>query len=355
MMKKIKDLLFYPVSSKYYKQISRQIQNANSIMATVLSAMAIVLLTVMYILSHKFPEIKQIKNTYLVYVMISAFNLIISLTIAKKRQSITKLSIYLSYVLYYMFGIMIGTVFDPMDKTVTFIALLVFMPIPFIVPPINVIVITAIHIAIFIILCFHTKEGTILQADIIDSIIFGILGCTSGAIVNNMKVKNFILEYKLRELSFTDELTQIKNRNAYEFEKNSISNSCNNSLACIYIDVNELHEINNTKGHEYGDKMLKFIAKTIRNEFDRKYIYRLGGDEFIVFIPDREQKEITEKINKIIFKFDKNNYHISFGLEISSIEKLNFKKLVKTAEKKMFKNKKQYYKNINRQIRNKQF
>lgn len=54
-------------------------------------------------------------------------------------------------------------------------------------------------------------------------------------------------------------------------------------LACIYIDANGLHEINNARGHLAGDQMLRFIADTLKVSFGEEALYRIGGDEFVVF------------------------------------------------------------------------
>ena len=59
-----------------------------------------------------------------------------------------------------------------------------------------------------------------------------------------------------------------------------------------FIDANGLHEMNNDRGHEAGDDMLRAIAEEIRNRFDSKHAYRLGGDEFVIFAVDEVEPKI---------------------------------------------------------------
>ena len=52
---------------------------------------------------------------------------------------------------------------------------------------------------------------------------------------------------------------------------------------CVYIDANGLHELNNERGHEAGDLMLRFVADSLMEQFPKGSLYRVGGDEFVVF------------------------------------------------------------------------
>ena len=354
MFRKFKNIFLFPEMDYHnYERINNKIRKSNLIIATILSTIATILISIMFILSFYFNEIKQNNIIYLVGLIISLILCFLSLTIAKKYSWIITLLIYLSFSFYYMFGIIIGAVLDPTGKTVTFMVLLVFLPIPFIVRPLHMIAVTISFVIIFIIFCLLNEQGTILSGDITDAIIFGFLGCASGTVVNNMKIKGFIFEQKLHEISRIDQLVQMKNRNAYEVEIDSIPNLCKYSLACVYIDVNGLHELNNEKGHNYGDKMLKHIANEVKNAFADELTYRIGGDEFIAFIPDKTEEDLKIMIHEMIEKIEMANYHVAVGYEIEKLSYLFLDNLIKTAESKMFRDKKQYYKNIaNRETRN---
>ena len=61
-------------------------------------------------------------------------------------------------------------------------------------------------------------------------------------------------------MSEIDMLTGVRNRNSYEQNLSIYPSLCKKNLSCIFADLNGLHELNNTKGHEAGDKMLQFVA-----------------------------------------------------------------------------------------------
>lgn len=92
-----------------------------------------------------------------------------------------------------------------------------------------------------------------------------------------------------KELARRDELTGVKNKTAYsELEKTVKSNIDNGmdyfSFAVAVCDVNDLKVINDTKGHKAGDDYIKASAKMLCDIFDHSPVFRVGGDEFVVFL-----------------------------------------------------------------------
>ncbi|MBQ4275793.1 MAG: GGDEF domain-containing protein [Lachnospiraceae bacterium] len=92
-----------------------------------------------------------------------------------------------------------------------------------------------------------------------------------------------------KELARRDELTGVKNKTAYsELEKTVQSNIDNGmdyfSFAVAVCDVNNLKVVNDTKGHKAGDDYIKASAKMLCDIFDHSPVFRVGGDEFVVFL-----------------------------------------------------------------------
>ena len=79
---------------------------------------------------------------------------------------------------------------------------------------------------------------------------------------DGLKVPEIFYARKVSILSETDLLTGLFNRNSYEQKLKTYSSMCNQVLPCVYVDVNGLHELNNTRGHAAEDKMLPFADKT---------------------------------------------------------------------------------------------
>jgi diguanylate cyclase (GGDEF)-like protein len=94
---------------------------------------------------------------------------------------------------------------------------------------------------------------------------------------------------RLSELVLTDPLTELRNHRAFHEDlANELQRTArlNTPLTLVLLDVNELKEVNDTRGHQAGDEHLQAFAKAIRSTMrasDRAY--RIGGDEFAVILP----------------------------------------------------------------------
>ena len=79
-----------------------------------------------------------------------------------------------------------------------------------------------------------------------------------------------------------DPLTGIYNRSGYDF----LLNNTDWDTSCLLLfDVDKFKEVNDTYGHETGDRILKKVATMIRESFrSQDYVCRIGGDEFAVIM-----------------------------------------------------------------------
>ena len=143
-------------------------------------------------------------------------------------------------------------------------------------------------------------------------------------------------------LAERDLLTGVLNRNSFESRIDSYAANCRSALACIYIDVNGLHELNNTKGHAAGDEMLKMVADALQSHFKGRDVYRIGGDEFVVFVRDTEMDIINGKLKDISKHLAEHGFHISAGICRQKVP-VDIGGLFKQAEKLMYDDKKRYY------------
>jgi len=148
-----------------------------------------------------------------------------------------------------------------------------------------------------------------------------------------------------------DALTGLPNRNRYEKYCKSLDGKTDD-ISCVYIDANGLHEINNTRGHLAGDQMLRFIADTLKVEFGENNVYRIGGDEFVVFQRKKLRIELELILRRVHSEIRRNDYHISSGLGIGG-EGIALNEMIKTAEKNMYEEKRKYYESKGLQVRNK--
>ena len=149
---------------------------------------------------------------------------------------------------------------------------------------------------------------------------------------------------KTRLAATTDALTGVLNRVAYNNDLHIINEEQPLDFSCVYIDVNELHYCNNKYGHAAGDEMLLFIAHTLKDVFFGQKVYRMGGDEFLVFTRDLSQDMIKKDIDIFLEHLKSRHYHVAIGMSFRS-QNTNTEEMVREAEVKMYENKAKYYQN----------
>ena len=98
------------------------------------------------------------------------------------------------------------------------------------------------------------------------------------------------MEEEIREMSLRDPLTELYNRRGFitlAEQQLKAANRAKRRMLLAFIDVDDLKKINDTLGHEEGDKALIGTAQIIRSTFrESDIIARLGGDEFAVLAID---------------------------------------------------------------------
>lgn len=96
-----------------------------------------------------------------------------------------------------------------------------------------------------------------------------------------------------------DKLTGAMNRNAYLEKIDNIENAIHSkksfSFAILVFDINGLKAVNDTIGHAEGDKLIINSYKVIKSKFPGVDVYRIGGDEFVIFI-EKHTAVIAEKL-----------------------------------------------------------
>ena len=351
MLETIRNFLLYGGTDKEsYYSVKDKIESSNRVTALIFASVATVLIGVMLILS--FSQ-EGFVSSRPIYIMGMAFSvvLVVASLLAKKLHLLSYVAVYMAVSVFMCYGIAIATLSRPEEQTVTFMVMMIFVPLIFVDRPLRMSLVLLTYVVMFIIFARMTKTGSVLSVDITDAVIFGLLSFVSESVVNRVKIRSFVLERKLHIMSETDQLTGLNNRNCYEWRLESYPGTCKRSVCCIYVDVNGLHELNNTKGHKAGDEMLRYIADAVRQQFGSHDTYRIGGDEYVAFTPDTELEEIEKKLSELKEKIAVAGYHAAIGYEFSDIKNVNMNDLIVTAESNMYKDKSDYYRRHDRRSR----
>ncbi len=110
-----------------------------------------------------------------------------------------------------------------------------------------------------------------------------------------------VANQKLVELSLTDELTGLRNRRGYDLlggHEYDLSSRQGLSTAVVFVDVDGLKEVNDTLGHEEGDRLIVAISELLTSSFrNSDVVARVGGDEFAVLMVASMQ-DVDQAINR---------------------------------------------------------
>ena len=128
----------------------------------------------------------------------------------------------------------------------------------------------------------------------------------------------------MRSLALIDDLTGLFNRRGFftlAEHHLKLAERMHKNFYLIFSDIDDMKKINDVFGHLQGDLVLKKVADILRYSFrDSDIIARIGGDEFVVLIPETGDysAEITiyrlqENINKYNKK-EKKNLSLSMGI-----------------------------------------
>jgi diguanylate cyclase (GGDEF)-like protein len=110
---------------------------------------------------------------------------------------------------------------------------------------------------------------------------------------------------QLHHLAHHDPLTQLPNRRQLATRLGgalSRAASTGHKLALLFVDLDNFKSINDTLGHNFGDRVLQVVAERLKSASGpRTLLARLGGDEFTVLIEDvKSHEEVLERGNEIV-------------------------------------------------------
>lgn len=161
---------------------------------------------------------------------------------------------------------------------------------------------------------------------------------------NISKILNLNMDYarEMENIAGLDGMTGLFNKSKYLEMSEVYSQS--DIIGTIFWDINNLKIINDSKGHEFGDKLILAVAESIAlNTGNNDMSYRIGGDEFIMIIPSANEELLIKKIDswrKTLDKLQKSvDFEISVAVGYAYGKGKDFESIIATADKMMYANK----------------
>ena len=156
-------------------------------------------------------------------------------------------------------------------------------------------------------------------------------------------------------LIYTDAMTRVGNKTAYnecvDLLCKRIGDKEQIKLLVAVVDINDLKKVNDTYGHEYGDKLIQSGAAILKKVWGSDFTYRVGGDEFVIVYTDMDMECAKERISLFEEAIDdynrKNNWkelylQMAIGMAVYNPETDNeYMDVFRRADSAMYEDKKQ--------------
>ncbi len=158
-----------------------------------------------------------------------------------------------------------------------------------------------------------------------------------------------------RKLAFTDELTGLYNRAAFnrDLENRRVPDEEKTVYKILptvlfMFDLNDLKKCNDGYGHEYGDRYIRMVSEVIRQVFGPAgNCYRIGGDEFCTVMDFTSQEDIKDRYRRFLEEIEKKNEQsfvvpvsVAAGYAVYDSEKdVSLEDAMKRADEMMYRNK----------------
>ncbi len=157
------------------------------------------------------------------------------------------------------------------------------------------------------------------------------------------------MEAELREIAAKDQLTDLLNRRGFYDAANKLvgTHPIHSDATIAMIDLDHFKEVNDTYGHECGDKTLKLIAQQLKSSFrETDLICRYGGEEFVVLLPNASLQDSKQKLDafrehiatKDIVLDDSTQLRITLSIGITHINEksTSFEHALNLADKALY-------------------
>lgn len=156
------------------------------------------------------------------------------------------------------------------------------------------------------------------------------------------RVQALMLLKDAEECGFLDDLTFCYNRKAYDLRKEQLLDKVGTGV--VFVDVVGLKKVNDEYGHSAGDLLLRDLGKMLKAYFGGNDVFRVGGDEFIIFKANIKPQTFEHSVNE--FRVAIETVHttkVSIGYSYTTSDN-KLDSAIKEAEEMMYLDKKQFYK-----------
>lgn len=190
------------------------------------------------------------------------------------------------------------------------------------------------------------------RSHLFEIIVIIIVGIGVGVFIALLIYYILMTNYQLKYTSTHDQLTKLYNRHfleQYQPMMSALADRNQHLIGVIIMDIDKFKRMNDDYGHKFGDAVLICTARLLRTNLRaNEAIFRIGGDEFMVIIPEMkhatEVDQVKDRINKIFeglqqIEGRKIKITPSIGTAIYPIDGMDFDNILHKADQRMYQDK----------------
>ena len=202
-------------------------------------------------------------------------------------------AIYLAQAPAWVLSIMLGSVLDPCNRTVTLFLFVALMPIFILDRPIRVVGYNLFWCVVFAVVAWLVKPFYIYVVDMSFLVMFAVAALTTTGLILSERLEAVRLYVESEKHARTDNTTLLKNRYALSCD---LPHYLNINLVLGLARIDDLPFFVDLYGHNVGDDILRTWAATMRDCFGASHCYRYTAQELLFVVPHATPQEFEQRI-----------------------------------------------------------
>ena len=336
------------IENERYIELKKDAYISNFVIWRALHVLMLVVFGGLYVNS-LFNEMLSTNRSFYLIALIYSLVAVVLFFILKKDSLIAQLIIYLSISFLLLFGVFI-TANKPDMPATTFIVLIVITPMFMLDRSVFIALELIAAAVVYAVWMYNVKVYEIWKYDMVNIITFTFVGIFLHVIASSLRIKEFDLTRTINIQKDTDDLTGIRNKGAVTREINEFLTGHTTDKGILFImDADKFKKINDTYGHDYGDDVIRRMGSYLGSRFSgsNEVAGRFGGDEFIVFVKDVNDRVVAEKtaeeicrgLNDSIKLPGGDGLSVSVGVAIYNGVEKNYSEILKKADTALYRSK----------------
>lgn len=340
---------YYGYEKNRFRDCKDLIHDTNYRHLTILNTWFLCLTIVFMFLSwnNRFGTTRRSFRMYLFFMLVSLLSEVFLVVFKNFSIKYAPVFVYLNTLILMGFGIY-SSMMQPYLTATMFLVLVVLLSVAYIDTMVSTTVTMIFYSSVFLYTSYTYKSSSLAQLDVYNVTVFLILALVLHYTFQRAKMQQFYtlqrniqIQRDLEIRSSFDTLTDLLNRARFfsiAAEIISKYTSGDEYIAVCLLDLDKFKQINDTLGHQMGDKAIQvtanIIAETLQINMLEKWSFtnraakeqisfagRLGGDEYIMFIRGlNNEAEVDALLKKVLNKLNSvkigelNGIHGSFGV-----------------------------------------